>query len=60
MRIGSGVNTWSYDAVLSLFVFKKVQRKIKDAEAKAYIDPEMALQEKQKGNKLFTEGMIAS
>ena len=36
----------------------EVQKTIKAREASAYINPELALEEKQKGNKFFTEGMV--
>lgn len=35
-----------------------IQKQIKEAEARAYINPEMALEEKDKGNKLFKEGKV--
>ena len=38
----------------------EVQKTIKVREASAYINPELALEEKQKGNKFFTEGMVRS
>ena len=38
----------------------EVQKTIKAREASAYINPELALEEKQKGNKFFTEGMVRS
>ena len=38
----------------------EVQNTIKAREASAYINPELALEEKQKGNKFFTEGMVRS
>lgn len=43
------------DAAVVKKVFE-VQKKIKELEAKAMVNPEKALEEKQKGNKLFTEG----
>ncbi|XP_067942750.1 stress-induced-phosphoprotein 1-like [Watersipora subatra] len=35
---------------------QELQKMIKEKEERAYENPEMALEEKQKGNKLFTEG----
>ncbi len=37
--------------------FTQTQKKIKEVQRKAYIDPEIALQEKEKGNEFFKKGI---
>lgn len=40
----------------TLTKLSEVEKKIKEAEMAAYVDPEISLQEKSKGNELFTKG----
>lgn len=41
-----------------LYLHLQIQKLIKEKELKSLLNPEIALEEKQKGNKLFTEGEV--